>query len=220
MNWDPGTAEKITVKPSGASLGADIAGIDISAGITGEQLRQIYTAWNHHLVLRFQRQQLDDNSLVEFSLRFGRLDDAPTRPANVPYHPSRKEITVLSDIIEDGKSIGGLGNSELVWHQDMRHNDLPPKASLLYGLETPAVGGDTSFYNLYEVYETLPQSLKERIASLTCKHDATQNFAVELRASLEESYSNEDRPGAIYPLAIRHGDTERIALYLGRRPNA
>ena len=213
-------AEKITVKPSGASLGADITGIDISAGITDEQFRQIYDAWNNHLVLRFRGQQLDDNPLAEFSLRFGELDNAPTRPENVPYHPSRKEITVLSNIIEDGKPIGGLGNSELVWHQDMSYNDLPPKASLLYGIETPAVGGDTSFYNLYAGYETLPQSLKERIAGLTCKHDATRNSAGQLRSGLEKNYTNEDRPGAVHPLAIRHGDTGRTALYLGRRPNA
>lgn len=210
----------IEVKPTGAALGADIIGVDLKAGISDDDFRQIYKAWNDHLVLRIRGQQLDDEALANFSQRFGALDDAPKRPMNVPYHPSRKEITVLSNIIEDGKPIGGLGNSELVWHQDMSYNELPPKASLLYGIETPATGGDTSFYNLYTAYETLPQYLKERIAGLSCKHDATRNSAGELRAGLAESYSNEDRPGAIHPLVVRHGDTGRTALYLGRRPNA
>ncbi|MEM9356386.1 MAG: TauD/TfdA family dioxygenase [Pseudomonadota bacterium] len=212
--------DAVQVRPSGGALGADIIGIDLTNSISDDQFQQIYQAWNDHLVLRIRDQKLDDEALAEFSQRFGALDDAPKRPVNVPYHPSRKEITVLSNIIEDGKPIGGLGNSELVWHQDMSYNELPPKASLLYGIETPATGGDTSFYNLYAAYETLPEDLKSRIAGLACKHDATRNSAGELRAGLEESYSNEQRPGAVHPLVVRHGDTGRTALYLGRRPNA
>ena len=46
--------------------------------------------------------------------------------------PARK-IAVISNIVEGDVPIGGLGNSELVWHQDMSYKDLPPKASLLYG---------------------------------------------------------------------------------------
>ena len=213
-------SDMIEVKPTGAALGADIIGIDLKAGIDDAAFKKIYQAWNDHLVLRIRGQQLDDEALANFSQRFGELDNAPTRPVDVPYHPSRKEITVLSNIIEDGKPIGGLGNSELVWHQDMSYNELPPKASILYGIETPTTGGDTSFYNLYAAYETLPEDLKTRIAGLSCKHDATRNSAGQLRAGLEESYSNEDRPGAIHPLTVRHSDTGRTALYLGRRPNA
>ncbi|MEM8972848.1 MAG: TauD/TfdA family dioxygenase [Pseudomonadota bacterium] len=210
----------VEVRPTGAALGADIVGVDLQNGISDDAFQRIYKAWNDHLVLRIRGQKLDDEALANFSQRFGALDDAPTRPVDVPYHPSRKEITVLSNIIEDGKPIGGLGNSELVWHQDMSYNELPPKASLLYGIETPATGGDTSFYNLYAAYESLPKDLKSRIAGLSCKHDATRNSAGELRAGLEESYSNEDRPGAVHPLVVSHGDTGRTALYLGRRPNA
>ncbi|MGI9422401.1 MAG: TauD/TfdA dioxygenase family protein, partial [Hyphomicrobiaceae bacterium] len=162
----------------------------------------------------------DDEALARFSARFGELDQAPARPVDTPHHPSRPDIAVMSNIIENGKPIGGLGNSELVWHQDMSYKELPPKASLLYAIETPATGGDTSFYNLYAAYETLPDNLKSRIAGLSCKHDATRNSAGELRAGLNESYSNVERPGAIHPLVVRHPDTGRRTLYLGRRPNA
>jgi taurine dioxygenase len=47
----------------------------------------------------------------------------------------------------------------------MSHNELPPKASLLYVIETPSTGGETFFYNLYKAYATLPQTLKSRINS-------------------------------------------------------
>lgn len=209
-----------TVTPADAVIGADISDVDLSAPISDADFQTIADAWRDHAVLRFRGQELDDAALCDFSARFGELDNAPTRPVNLPYHPDRKEIAVISNIIEGDKPIGGLGNSELVWHQDMSYKALPPKASLLYGIEVPAEGGDTSFYSLYAALETLPADLRAQIDGRLCKHDATRNSAGQLRAGMEETYSNEDRPGAVHPLIARHPVSGRDALYLGRRPNA
>jgi taurine dioxygenase len=177
-------------------------------------------AWDKHLVLRFRNQDLTEDQFVRFSRYFGGLDKAPTRPVNGSYHPTREEIAVVSNIVQGGVPIGGLGNSELVWHQDMTYKDLPPKASILYGLTTPATGGDTHFYNLNRAYETLPDALRQKIKGRSCKHDATRNSAGQLRAGFDENYDNESRPGAIHPLVIRHHATGKESLYVGRRPNA
>lgn len=210
----------VEIKPNAASLGADVAGVDLSQPIDDAAFQTIADAWRDHAVLRFRGQQLNDEALCRFSARFGELDNAPVRPTNIPYHPDRKEIAVISNIVEGDVPIGGLGNSELVWHQDMSYKDLPPKASLLYGIEVPAEGGDTAFYNMYAALETLPAALRARIEGGRCKHDATRNSAGQLRAGLQESYSNEERPGAVHPLIVRHPVSGREALYLGRRPNA
>ena len=207
------------VVPTGAALGADIEGVDLRE-IDDAAFAVIEQAWHDHLVLRFRGQLLDDDSLADFSCRFGALDMAPTGRGGTPFDPSRPEITVLSNIVVDGQSVGALGNSELVWHQDMTYNDIPPKASLLYGMEVPQTGGDTSFYNMYMAYETLPDDLLSRIQGLTCKHDSTRTSSGSLRHGYDESYSHEDRPGAIHPFVIRHPATGRPALFLGRRPNA
>jgi taurine dioxygenase len=211
----------IEVRPTGAALGADVRGVDLSRELEAVVFRQIYKAWNDHLVLRFRDQQLDDGSLVAFSRRFGELDMAPA-PAvgEARMWVKLPEVAVISNIIRDGQAVGGLGNSELVWHQDMSYNELPPKASLLYGIETPSAGGETFFYNLYEAYATLPEPLKTRIQGLSCKHDATRNSSGQLRKGFEERYSNAERPGAIHPLVVKHPETGRPSLYLGRRPNA
>ncbi|MBL6599520.1 MAG: TauD/TfdA family dioxygenase [Alphaproteobacteria bacterium] len=210
----------IEVIPSGAALGAEIAGLDLSGEVDDASFGKVLQAWADHLVLRFRGQGLDEEALLRFSRRFGALDPNPTRPVKVPNHPASNEINVISNILVNDAPIGGLGNSELVWHQDMSYKPMPPKASILYGVETPETGGDTWFYNLYTAYETLPDVLKDRIAGLSCKHDATRNSAGQLRAGFEPEYANQDRPGAIHPLVIRHPDTGRSALHLGRRPNA
>jgi len=213
-------SQTIEVVPTGGALGADVRGLDLSREIDEVTFRDVYKAWNDHLVLRFRGQRLDDDRLVAFSRRFGDLDMAPIGAKDSPFSRHRPEIAVISNIVVEGKAIGGLGNSELVWHQDMSYNELPPKASLLYGVETPAAGGETFFYNLYSAYETLPARLKTRIQGLACKHDATRNSSGQLRSGFEESYSNQDRPGAVHPLAVRQPETGRVSLYLGRRPNA
>ncbi|MDD9903957.1 MAG: TauD/TfdA family dioxygenase [Rhodospirillaceae bacterium] len=209
----------LKVVPTGAALGADIEGVDLRE-IDDAAFKVIEDAWHDNLVLRFRGQQLDDDSLADFSARFGDLDMAPTGRGGTPYDPSRPEITVLSNIVEDGKELGALGNSELVWHQDMTYNDVPPKASLLHAREVPESGGDTSFYNMYRAYETLPADLRQRIQGLACKHDATRTSSGDLRHGYEESYSHEERPGAVHPFVIRHPATGKPALFLGRRPNA
>ena len=210
----------ITVRPSGRSLGADIEGVDLSQPLDDATFGQILDAWAEHLVLRFRGQKLTDDQLAEFSARFGALDDAPIRAAGTPQHDRRRDIAVISNIVEGDKPLGSLGNSELVWHQDMSYKDLPPKASILYGVETPATGGNTEFYNLYKAYETLSDDLKQRIQGLKIKHDATRNSAGQARVGMEGEYTNEKRPGAVHPLVARHPMTGKPSLYIGRRPNA
>jgi taurine dioxygenase len=214
------TAAQLDIVPTGAALGADVRGLDVAAPLDEATFAAVYKAWNEHLVLRFRGQSLDDDQLAAFSRRFGELDKAPVAAKGSTFKRHRDDVAVISNIVVDGKAIGGLGNSELVWHQDMSYAELPPKASLLYGLEVPDKGGETFFYNLYEAYRTLPERLKARIAGLACKHDATRNSSGQLRQGFAERYGNAERPGAIHPLVIRHPDTGRPSLYLGRRPNA
>jgi taurine dioxygenase len=212
-------SDSLRVVPTGAALGADIEGVDLRA-VDDAAFVKILDAWHENLVLRFRGQQLDDDSLAAFSSRFGELDMAPTGRGGTPFDPSRPEITVLSNIVVDGEAVGALGNSELVWHQDMTYNVEPPKASLLFAMEVPQNGGDTSFYNMYMAYETLPDDLRAQIQGLSCKHDATRTSSGELRHGYEETYRHEERPGAVHPFVIRHPATGKPALFLGRRPNA
>ena len=213
-------ATDIRIAPTGGALGADIVGIDLRRDIDNAEFRRIEDAWHDHLVLRFRGQVLDDDALAAFSRQFGELDMAPTGRGGKPFNPDRPEIVVVSNIVVDGKPAGALGNSELVWHQDMTYNDIPPKASLLYGIEVPEKGGATQFYNLYKAYDALLDDLRRRIADLRCKHDSTRSSDGRLRHGYDEEYSNEDRPGAVHPLVLTHPGTGRRALCVGRRPNA
>ena len=210
---------KITVIPSGAALAADVVGVDLSLPISAELFAQIRQAWNDHLVLRFRGQKLDDPAFLKFARLFGELDKAPVHAGKDVVNPF-PEITVMSNIKVDGKSIGNLGNYEAVWHTDMSYNDLCPIGSALYALEVPPVGGNTGFANMYRAYDTLPAELKREIVGKTCRHDSSRNSAGELRKGAKVIIDPREAPGAIHPLIRTHPETHKNALFLGRRQSA
>jgi len=202
------------------ALGAEVRGLDLAA-LSDEDFTALRRAWNEHLVLVVRDQHVSDAAFLDFSARLGELDLAPITVTGKPYIPELPHLAVISNVMEGGRPIGGLGNSELIWHTDMSYADDPPIASLLYALEVPETGGDTWFCDMYKAYESLPAALKKRIATLTCKHDSSHNSAGETRKGFADGFKSRDEiPGAVHPLVCRHPDTGRKVLYLGRRENA
>ena len=170
-------------------------------------------------MLRLRDQPLNEDELQAFSARFGPLEEIPMGRLSESARAKIKNryVTQLSNIIVDGKPIGGLGNAEANWHSDMTYVDTPPPASVLLGVEIPAEGGDTYFADQYAAYEALPDSLKHQIEHLTIKHDAAHTSVGKLRPGFEAFDDPRDAPGAVHPVVTRHEETGRLALYLGRR---
>ncbi len=208
----------ITVTPITKHVGADIAGIDLTQPVFTAQFAQIHDAWMQHQVLRFRGQNMTKEQLHDFSRLFGELDKAPINTTGKPWVEGFPDMTVMSNIKVDGKSIGSLGYGEAVWHTDMSYNEVTPSGALLYGVEVTKSGGETGFLNMYHAYETLPADLKAAIEGKTIKHDASRNSAGDLRAGFKEVTDPRDAPGAVHPVVVRHPVTGRKALFLGRRP--
>lgn len=208
----------ITVTPITKHVGADIAGIDLTQPVSTAQFAQIHDAWMQHQVLRFRGQNMTKEQLHDFSRLFGELDKAPINTTGKPWVEGFPDMTVMSNIKVDGKSIGSLGYGEAVWHTDMSYNEITPSGALLYGVEVTKSGGETGFLNMYHACETLPADLKAAIEGKTIKHDASRNSAGDLRAGFKEVTDPRDAPGAVHPIVVRHPVTGRKALFLGRRP--
>ena len=145
------------MQPTAAALGAEVDGVDLRA-IDDGAFAAIHRAWLDHQVLLFRDQELTDDDLVAFSRRFGDLDEAPVQETGQRFVEGHPEIYVVSNVVQDGVPIGSLGAGEAVWHTDMSYLADPPKASVLYALEVPPHGGDTSFCSMYAAWEQLPGS--------------------------------------------------------------
>src|SRR5215471_4630494 len=182
------------VIPSDKPLGAEIRGIDLRE-IEAADFQAIHRAWLDYQVLLLRDQHLTDQDLIAFSRRFGELDHAPIQETGRRFVEGYPEIYVVSNVIENGVPIGSLGAGEAVWHTDMSYLEDPPKASILYAIEIPPAGGNTYFCNMNRAYELLPETLKQRVAGLTLKHDATYNSGGYVRQGVTPADDPATSPG-------------------------
>jgi taurine dioxygenase len=209
-----------TVTPLGDALGAEISGVDLSAPLAADVIDRIKQAWADHLVLRFRGQILTDPQLLAFTRYFGELDPPGPNPYGKPFLSEFPEINVISNIKKDGVPMGNLGDGEAVWHCDMTYIESPPRAALLHALQIPPEGGDTFWSNMYLAWDALPDAMKMQIDGKRAIHDATYNSAGMMRKGMQEVTDPRKAPGAHHPLVIRHPETQRPALFLGRRRNS
>jgi taurine dioxygenase len=187
--------------------------------LSNAAFEQLYAAWLEYGVLRLRNQHIDEAQLQAFSARLGPLEEIPFGRMSEADKAKVKNryVTQLSNILVDGKPIGGLGNAEASWHSDMTYIEIPPPASVLLGVEIPSTGGDTYFADQQAAYEALPDELKDRIADLTIKHDAAHTSIGKLRPGFEPFDDPRDAPGAVHPIVRIHDETGARVLYLGRR---
>jgi taurine dioxygenase len=212
----------LTIKNLEAPLGAEISGIDLSRPVSSSDVEAIEGVWRERLVVVFHDQKLSDPQLIAFSKNFGELDPPGPNPYGQPFLKDHPELNVISNVVENGKPIGNLGDGEAVWHADMTYVEVPPKAAMLHALEVPPpeAGGNTYFANMFAAYETLPAHLKKVAEGQIAVHDASTNSAGMLRKGYKIVTDVRQTVGAHHPLIRTEPRTGRKALFLGRRPNA
>ena len=212
----------LRVRNLDAPLGAEISGINLSSSITPSDLETIEDVWRERLVVVFHDQQLSDPQLIAFSKNFGELDPPGPNPYGQPFLKDHPELNVISNVVENGKPMGNLGDGEAVWHADMTYVEVPPKAAMLHSLEVPPpeAGGNTYFANMFTAYDALPTDLKNAATGKIAVHDASTNSAGMLRKGYKEVSDVRQTVGAHHPLIRTERGTGRKALFLGRRPNA
>jgi len=177
----------------------------------------------------FRGQDVSAEDLVRLVKRFGipvsssnlHQRDLPERAAHELYKLP-PEVTVVSNVKEAGKTIGILGDGEIVWHSDFSFKEAPTAARMLVAKEIPPneKGGNTMFLNCYAAYDALTAAQKKRIAGKTIKQGNTVDTAMKLRpgASLKDDIRH--TPGPSHPIISTHPETHANTLFLGRRHSA
>ena len=203
-----------------AALGAIVRGIDLSRPLAADEVRTLEHVWRERLVVVLRGQRLSDPQLIAFSRQFGELDPPGPNPYGEPFIREHPELNVISNVVENGKPIGNLGDGEAVWHADMTYVEVPPKAAVLYALEVPPSGGNTYFANMFAAFDALPTGLKAAAQGRIAVHDGSTNSAGMLRKGYKKVTDVREVEGARHPLVRTDPRTGRKALFLGRRPNS
>jgi taurine dioxygenase len=211
----------IEILPFDHPLGAEVICGDVRT-LDEAAKQQIRAAWLDHVVLLIRDQTLTADEQVAFMSSFGEVDLATPLselPEGVRDRPN-PYISMVSNIKDDGRPIGTLGDGEVVWHSDMSYHAVPISASMLYAVEIPPAGGRTGFINMYQALETLPANLQKRLMTITIKNDGTYNSAGQIRRGMSPMTDVRTSPGVNHPAVRTHPETRCNALYLGRRPHA
>jgi taurine dioxygenase len=116
----------------------------------------------------------------------------------------------ISNVKENGKAIGSLPDGEMWFHHDGCYKERPQRASFLYAIELPPVGGNTRFANMYKAYDAVPAALRNLLADKTALHV----YDYELRAQFDIKTGLDAVAHYSQPVFIRHPDTNKVALYV------
>ena len=193
----------IEVNPVSPHIGAEIAGIDLSAPLGNRQVEDLHEALDEHLVLFFRNQALDYDSAKRLGRYFGELAIHP----NTPGPEGHPEIL----------PIHADANSKLIngerWHSDVSCNAEPSYASILHLTTVPTLGGDTLFASQYAAYDALSPRLKVYLEGLTAVHDGGPSYrSSNARRGIPET--GKVYPSAVHPVIVRHPVTGKKAIYV------
>ena len=208
------TYETIVVRPLTANIGAEIEGLDLSKPLDNRQSEELYRAFLEHHVVFLRGQDMTPEQHMTAGRLFGEICGIPF-VKSVEGYP---EIVEIVKEAEERKTYNFGGN----WHTDMTFLEEPSKASVLYGLEVPAAGGDTKFASTTAAYEALSPVMKDILEGLTALHTAGRSYgkAGKFAGSNASTKSmqidaSEDAEAEIeHPIVRVHPETGRKALYV------
>ena len=188
-------------------------GIDLRNPVAPAAASAIYRAWLDHAVLLFRGQELTQEDLIRVTGIFG--DFAPIgRPATTLPKGFAKvlpNIMLISNIRENGETIGALPDGEMMFHHDTIHREEPHKATLLYSVEIPTYGGDTLFASGTAAYDALDPAMKRKLEGLKAV-----NFYVYNSVTRNDKQGVDATSQAVHPVVRTHEETKRKALYINR----
>ena len=194
----PNSLQHLQIIPTGGALGAEIKGVDVSQPFPPDVSMAIRRGLMDHGVLYFRDQQISDEDQVRFTRYFGE----PIPHVRKQQDRRVKEIFIISNVKENGESIGALGNADISFHSDLSYMPKPGTLSTLYAIELPRTGGETQWINCYTAYETLDETMKIRVAGLRAVH--------------RHYVKNQNPPEQVaHPVVRTHPETGRQSLYVG-----
>jgi alpha-ketoglutarate-dependent 2,4-dichlorophenoxyacetate dioxygenase len=201
----------INVTRLGKTFFAEVKNVNLKQPLNDETFSEIHDAFMEYGVLLFARQHLSDDQQVEFSFRFGPLEDDLIDPSQ---HMAR-----MSNLNEDGSLKDPDARDQLFlqanqqWHSDSTFLAAPAKISLLSGHKIPPEGGETEWADMAAAWQALSAERQAELDGLVVEHDFQRS-----RLKTGHEFNGEERskwPPLPHPLVRRHEETGQKALYVG-----
>ena len=208
MNASNINQDDFKIQPLSTLMGAEVNGVDLRIPFNPETKDRIHRAFLDYQLLVFRDQSLTKDEQVAFTKQFGTLERHALRNRGTSGHPL---VHIGSKLGYDGKPMGRVRAD--MWHTDKSFRPEPSMATILHAQILPPNGGDTVFVNMYAAFDGLKQEIKDKIHALKVVHSWALSRENEGRVVSEEEKA--DAPDNIHPLARKHPETGRIAIFAG-----
>ena len=207
------TETRLDVVKLSPHIGAEVRGVDLRDTLDPETIRAIKQVWLDHGVILFRGQELSQEDLLRVTNYFGEIGKLARPPEFFPKGYARllPNIMMISNIRENGQTIGALPDGEMMFHHDMLHAEIPHDATLLYSLEVPTYGGDTLFASGVAAYETLDPTVRARLEGKNAFHH--YNYGSMQRG---DKLGTPAFSESTHPVFRTHRETGRKAIYVNR----
>ena len=185
---------ELVVERIGAPMGARVLGLDLR-NVDDNIFVHVNEMFLRYHVLVFPKQNLNPEDHKTFARRWGELMPFPY--GGLPEHP---EIVVL-------QNRGKQRDVNQHWHSDMTYEARPPKLTMLYCVQAPALGGETAFANQHLAFAELSTGLQGALSEISAWHTA-EDLAVIYGQDPQRA------PRATHPVIRSHDQTGDKALYV------
>ena len=130
------TKENVLIRILAPAMGAEVIGMDLSKPMNEAEVASLRNELNKYRVLCFRDQVLSEAQQIDFSKRWGPLEDFPeenkTVIASTVYNVANVSAEGVHLPETDHRVISQKVNA--FWHTDSSYRYVPAYASLLYGI--------------------------------------------------------------------------------------
>ena len=191
------------IKLLSGALGAEISGADLK-DTSLKNFEIINNLLLEHKVIFFRRQNITPEEQLTLASRFGPIEQ----------HAYVKGLDDYPEIVRIIKKPDEKNQWGENWHSDVSYNVKPTKAVILKSIKIPPVGGDTMFANMELAWETLDESIKEKIKNKKAIHSSLgAKFFIEDYKAME-SNGNYDEYSNEHPIVRTHPETRKKILFV------
>ena len=203
---------RIEVQPMAGALGAELAGVDVSAPLDGAAVAEIRDALLRRGVVVLRDQKLSREAQLRFARQLGEPE----------VHPIANGMAEHPEIIRVLKPAGERAFFGTSWHTDNSFFETPTSFTILYGETIPAVGGDTLFASMEKAYESLSPPIQRLLEPLRAVHSASRAYDPRVTgdakyrgdAPITYTYSDAIYDEVEHPVVRTHPETGRRSLYV------
>ena len=201
------------VRPIAGALGAEIYGANLKDrddSVMWQELRQAFIEYH---VIAIRGQDMSPEDMMRVGGKFG-------EPCYYPFAKGMEGFPFITQVIKEPEDTDVFGSD---WHTDTMYLEKPPRATLLYAVQTPPKGGDTLYVNTAAAYDALSDGMKKLVdplvgvASGGLKNKKGGGRAVHLSrigSIAKQNIDQADGYEAHHPIVRTHPDTGRKSLYV------